>query len=935
MTQNPPPRENNSVKKPYKRKLRELALKLHDLGFNIIPVEGKKPLVKWSPRERIDRDTLIEALKRATGVAVCGGLCTPFPDTLLVIIDIDNPDVLEECQWLKSIINSTVSWKTGPRCPKCSSKKVEPAGEYYLECTNCGAEFPLSEAKRGIGALIYVEKALAEKMLRGTSRGRDVEFLVNNYALIPPSIHPSGVQYEWIKEFNFNEYNAGIRPLVDTELENLLEEIGASKTQLAEETTRENTALEKTKTTNGLRTLQDSEILRIKELLLPAYKPGVRQYVWLFLSGWAVKAGISPISVARILKMLYDETGDKDPVKTRASAIVYSYKKAGIDIGQFAEEFEAIFGVKPYGLEREISEEMIKGRTGLQEILEQALGEEEALAVIKEIEEILQAGSPFRDSIIEILDYEKQLYAVANLRKLITCRARREGKRLVYKERVAIGAPTEVVYYVNPIGGVGKYQVKWETATRPRPLTIGPALLEDIVDRIKAEGLIVNSKLVYDIIAAIIEGFIRRGKAEIREEIEAPGFYLIEDKVIAIKVDISEPSIEELREALLLLNELAENWFKHVIDKFSTTIKWGVIAPFSFIYKQQGKWVKWLYLYGKSGTGKTTLGKIVLNMWGVDLVNFKTGSSIDSVARIGEVLSKSTFPVLVIEPAGALAKEDVVEVIKASIEGTVARGKFYRGSYIEIPALACIIFTSNMFLPRDDALLRRLKVLNFTYGEIIPVDKAKEFESRILPLIKSKLKPLGRFIANYMIKNKPRDPEQDAIRVLETAYKITGLEMPKWVYIEVKDIDIHEIYENMIEQIRNYLLDRINKEYVRAIGKVTSIEERGLDEFTQIDISRRVVNVLENQLIPWIIKKGDEVIITTGVISELQQVIGDIGGLKSIAELLGWEYSKRKIGGHSIWVITTTLDNFIKFLIPRVEHETEVNHEEKQEIEKQ
>jgi len=251
-------------------------LKLHDLGFNIIPVEGKKPLVKWSPREHIDRDTLIEALKHATGVAVCGGPCIPFPDTLLIIIDIDNLDVLEGCSWLKSIINSTVSWKTGPRC-----------------------------AKRSIGALIYVEKALAEKMLRGTIRGRDVEFLVNNYALIPPSIHPSGVQYEWIKEFNFNEYNAGIRPLVDTELENLLEEIGASKTQLAEETTRENITVEKTKITSGLRTLQDSEILRIKELLLPVYKPGARQYVWLFLSGWAVKAGISPISVAIAKSLLH------------------------------------------------------------------------------------------------------------------------------------------------------------------------------------------------------------------------------------------------------------------------------------------------------------------------------------------------------------------------------------------------------------------------------------------------------------------------------------------------------------------------------------------------------------------------------------------------------------------------------------------------------
>ncbi len=154
--------------------------------------------------------------------------------------------------------------------------------------------------------------------------------------------------------------------------------------------------------------------------------------------------------------MLYEKTGDSDNIKTRASAIVYSYKKAGIDLDEYESDFENLFGVKPYGLEKEINEEWIKGRTGIQEILEETLGEEKALAIIDELNKIFQKASPFRDSIIEILDYEKQLYAIANLRKLTTVRGRRESDKLVYKERVFIGAPTEVTVYINPIGGDNK-----------------------------------------------------------------------------------------------------------------------------------------------------------------------------------------------------------------------------------------------------------------------------------------------------------------------------------------------------------------------------------------------------------------------------------------------------------------------------------------------
>jgi hypothetical protein len=282
-------------------------------------------------------------------------------------------------------------------------------------------------------------------------------------------------------------------------------------------------------------------VLRVKELLREAYRPGVRQYIWLFLSGWAAKAGISPISVAKILKMLYEETGDTDPIKTRASAIVYSYKKAGVDLSQYASEFEELFGVKPYGLEREINEE-VKGKTVLQEILEDALGEKRTLNIIKEIEEVFNASSPYKDAVIELLDYEKQLYAVANLRKLAVVRAERDGGKLIYKERVIKGAPTSIIVYESSLGGVTKFQVVWEAETKIKPLVIGPAYLEEILDKLKAESLVIHSRLAGDVLAAIINAYIKRGKAEVKTEIESPGFYIVDGKLQAVRVEVKEPS---------------------------------------------------------------------------------------------------------------------------------------------------------------------------------------------------------------------------------------------------------------------------------------------------------------------------------------------------------------------------------------------------------
>ena len=930
-----------SIDKPFDGagpELRETALLFYRAGFNVVPVgPDKRPVTKtWSAKRRLSTKELLEGLERATGVAVVGGGEHPLGGAaVLVLIDVDRPSLLEKSPTLRGLAERTVCYRTGPRCPKCEGKQLDvlELGRLF-RCRECGLEFSAEEAKRGMGIMVFVEARAAEKFgLTGTKRRwGEVELLVKNYQLIPPSLHTSGLRYEWMRPPAEDDVALGIASLAEQDLAALAKELGLARCareevapevpgKVGEERGAERGTEE---AAPALRRLSDAEVLRLKELLRPAYRPGYRQHVWLYVSGWAAKARVSPVSVARALKMLYEECGDEDSIKTRGSALCYSYGKAGVDLGPYAEELKAIFGEEPYGLAKSFSPEAVKGSTGLQEVLEALLGEEAALNTMKELEEVFGAASPFRDSVLTILDYDKQLYAVANLRKLVVARAALVstggGKRLRYREKVFIGAPTEVHVYVNPVGGIAKFKVKWETTARPSPIWIGPAYAEDIVEALRGEALVVNRRLAPDVLSALLNAYVEKGRATVITELESPGFYVVDGRLVASGVEVREPGVEELREALELLNELAEKWFGHVRERFAFTVKWGVVAPFGYAFKQKGIPLKALFLFGKERVGKTTQGLVVLHMWGAaDSKHVKPGSAMDTVARLGQVLSQGTFPVLVNEPAALFEKEDVVEMLKAGIEGLVARGKFHRGVYTEIPALATLMFTSNA-LPNDPAFLRRCYVEKYTYKEKVPREREEEFERGVKPRL-GKLKAIGDFVASTVLEHGLPDVEPIALaeRLLVLAYERAGMEVPAWLR-EGREEEFtkeeEELEEELREEVRSYMVEWVNEAFTRHVSRL--MVDLGADRaYTpareEIPFTQRLVAVLDAGLLPWAFRKDEMVFFNARLASELQKRVS-VDSLKSLAEMLGWKYGVVKLGGRAVRAAWTTLDELLNFL---------------------
>lgn len=855
---------NNNISKVLHKTIDFARLYLEN-GLSIIPLKprSKEPLIPWKEyQEKSPTNKEIEEWFRNNNnniAIVCGSVSRN-----LVVIDFD--DIEKFKVFLKGVDNlkDSIRFSIANTWWVRTGKGVH----VYLRITDID--------EKDFKQLFRTKPRLVE--------GVDVK-AEGGYVVAPPSIHPSGRQYEFIQGPPENE----IQVIYPDEWKEILKLLGYEekpKVQVSKES----------------KELSENDILRIVNLLREAYKPGRRDLIILFLTGWLRKANVSYESARKIVELLAENDEEQ---KHRIYVLDRTY---------------GLKGNPP-------SKEEFRGKSGLQEILEEALGEERALEVIREIEEILGVSSPFYDSVIELLDYEKQLYAIANLRRLVIARARREGNSLRYKERISPVAPTHVVVYYNPLGGITRYEVTFEGRTLRRPLVIGPAPIEDIAARLKAEGLVYHRRLLDDVLSAIIQAFIRKGRAEIKEEIEAPGFYLVEGKIISVRWEPKDIDKEELKEALKLLNDLATKWYNHVVERFSIVIKWGIIAPFNYIYKQKGTWIPWLYLYGSSYTGKTTLGEIILGVWGLGSRHRKSGSSIDTVPRLGYVLSQSTFPILINEPGSAIYREDVVEVMKSAIESPLARGRYVRGTYTEIPSLAPLIMTSNRTLPRDDALLRRLLVIRFTYGERINPEKAREFEKEIKPKLE-KLAAIGYWVAEK-IMNKPElldyDWETLATGLLIQAYKESGLEIPEWVRLGYQVEE--DIYEDIRETIRSYLVKRINEEYARFVGRVIvssgNPEENGYHENyyrrEEVDFETRVKVVIENRLLPWAIPKDNEVLLTSDFAREIRSLVGDIGGLKSIAELLGWEYIPKyswRVGNKVVnkSVIRTSVDSFIEFL---------------------
>lgn len=291
---------------------------------------------------------------------------------------------------------------------------------------------------------------------------------------------------------------------------------------------------------------------------------------------------------------------------------------------------------------------------------------------------------------------------------------------------------------------------------------------------------------------------------------------------------------------------------------------------------------------------------------------------------MGEKLRLSTFPVVVNEPGGVFEKPALVELLKTAVERTASRGRFEGRSYKTVLALSPVIFTSNLLLPDDDALVRRLECISFSHGEKKGSKEKKMFQVEFkvdnhdLCRFHS-LRSLGVFSARE-IKNNPQFLDlpwkELANLLLKRAYTVVGRVMPVWLSGWSSTESLEELNSLTIERIRGFFQKEINQAY----GKFKHMDNSSVRVYDGLgDLDDRVLAVLEGRLIPWLFmnRKGDKVYITQGVLDALKKDMGVNDSLKSIAEMLNWEFTNTTVRGQfKGWSIRVSLDDLTNFIFP-------------------
>jgi hypothetical protein len=218
--------------------------------------------------------------------------------------------------------------------------------------------------------------------------------------------------------------------------------------------------------------------------------------------------------------------------------------------------------------------------------------------------------------------------------------------------------PTEIISHENPLGFIEhKFTITFTTNTGKK-VSIGPRTIEEIVSELREHALVCTSRGASEALSIIINAFINDNKIKINDEIEAPGFYYIDGKLRCYHINYTgQPSKKQLQQCAEMLDILVTKYRRKEI--IPTVVKWAIVAPFNYSLKQytdDGSWMPWLYPYGWTRTGKTTIGRIVNGIWGkyADRKHRIPFTSINSDAKFGFILSQTTYPILL---SWSLSKE--------------------------------------------------------------------------------------------------------------------------------------------------------------------------------------------------------------------------------------------------------------------------------------
>ena len=440
-------------------------------------------------------------------------------------------------------------------------------------------------------------------------------------------------------------------------------------------------------------------------------------------------------------------------------------------------------------------------------------------------------------------------------------------------------------------------------------------------------GIVVSKREARDTLNLVISEYEKLGLLETAEEIPIAGIFLNPKthKLVSSddngEIEIAEPPKNAVKEALKIWSDLHEV-YPGDEKKLSHILRYGLLTPFSYIFKTEYTALEYLFLYGASKVAKTTLAEICLSPYTTidDTVSIG-GGAFDTPYRIGHALQKHGFGVIVNEPGGMLQNGDCIEIIKRAIESPVSREKWEQNEHIKIPAYSNMIFTSNAHLPMEDALIRRGQIIEFTRDERLSEDDVEKFQKKFNYTNKHKnrftdLKPIGDYIIWYVSQNIDilSKPKKDMVdELLDSLFEYVGENKDQWSWL-YKEADLMDIQE-ADDELKSIFINTLNYDYrnshlVNMYKKMDTLDgekEYFKDNWERM-LTKRVVTYAELHKL----NDDDEyVFINSQIKNRVKERTGKSISCKSFASILGCEYKSYNCDGKTKKGFRIQIDDFV------------------------
>jgi len=679
----------------------------------------------------------------------------------------------------------------------------------------------------------------------------------------------------------------------------------------------------------------------LKEVYYASYEDSetlnrYRQMIWVMISKYGAYAGISPVSIVRILKKLYDYSSDKEFIAIRLSPLLKIYESYGVDISRYKEDIE-------YEIRGKIDELYIKDVdinidvSGFFEFFTRKLrNESKALYLLMKLEEKIGRPSPYKDPVYNEYkretDYFITLRGLGRTSKFVKTSVKKGDviEEILREDRIIIYASLENLIVYRTSGNEPYYIAEWLEANGRRFVTEG--VIDDHVEQLKRQGVVASRQNIHDCVSVIFKAFEYKKIAIVKEEMKIEGLYVLNDELRWSREDFYQPDRDKLKEALEVLNDLSR-YYDFAIEIFSDSVKYAILSPISFALKQSGRNPLPYAIYqGPPDTGKSTLAMLSLYIWGAfskdhsDKNPSKDATISRNVtpARMGRKIGQWTYPIIMNEAEGIkFVNPEVWAMIRDAWDTLKFREKYTSGGTTFIPeySMAPLILTSRrgLYETLDDDEKKRFHFFNLTGKPRIPREKIEEFDKKYGKWgskLRMKLIYMAPFIYQWLKINWDKILSKDmrfewkeiGEEILKYLYKEAGLETPEWIEKRYEPQSLEETEEELIEEIKQGI-----REYVEE--KI--IEKAGRDKLlSSLDLIERLKYLRNMNLTSDVMIDIDDqnILIFRGFIDWLRtkKRIG-ISGLEELARLLGGSYTKVHIRRYNLnnWAVIISKDKII------------------------